>query len=131
MDSIEYHSTLAALAWQVELGADEAICDAPLNRYELADKPAPKPKPAAPVAAPVVSRADIDPVTEARKAAAAAADLEALRAAMGAFEHCSLKAGARNLVFADGTAGAKCGDQLSLLYAPGQQPHAGVSAAVQ
>ncbi|PJE28068.1 uracil-DNA glycosylase, partial [Pseudooceanicola lipolyticus] len=37
MDSgMDYHSALALLAWQVELGATEAICDAPVDRYALA-----------------------------------------------------------------------------------------------
>ncbi|HHI70515.1 MAG TPA: uracil-DNA glycosylase, partial [Rhodobacteraceae bacterium] len=34
MDSgTEYYDAKAALEWQVELGADEAIGDEPLNRY--------------------------------------------------------------------------------------------------
>ncbi|MBC7158288.1 MAG: uracil-DNA glycosylase, partial [Rhodobacteraceae bacterium] len=42
---------LAALAWQVELGADEAILDAPVNRFEAVE-PAAAPAPAvAPAAA--------------------------------------------------------------------------------
>ena len=49
MDSAtEYYAAKAALEWQVELGADEAIGDEPLNRYELLAE-APKPK-SAPVA---------------------------------------------------------------------------------
>ena len=35
MESADYHSAAAMLAWQIELGADETICDQPLNRYEL------------------------------------------------------------------------------------------------
>ncbi|MBC7158285.1 MAG: uracil-DNA glycosylase [Rhodobacteraceae bacterium] len=97
---------LAALAWQVELGADEAILDAPVNRFEVVE-PAAAPAPAvAPAAAPVVAAA-ADPVAEARALAAAAPDLAALRAALEGFEHCDLKRGARNLVFADGDPAAR------------------------
>ncbi len=89
---------LAALAWQIELGADEAIGEAPVNRFDVA-------VPAAVAAVPVrIASAEGIPVAEASSAeiAAACGDLAALRAAMAAFEGCSLKQGARNLVFADG-----------------------------
>lgn len=118
MDSdLDHHAARALLEWQVELGATEAIRDAPVNRYEMPDKPA----------KPAVSRqtrhapqdaargrpdgpADsggADAVGIARQAAAAAQDLEGLRAALAAFEMCELKRGARNLVFADGNPGAR------------------------
>ncbi|APX12303.1 uracil-DNA glycosylase [Tateyamaria omphalii] len=108
MDSAEYHSALAALAWQIELGVDECIADAPVDRYAV---PAAVPKPAKPAAvqpeaAPVLQMGD-DPVAVAREAAAAAQDLEGLRAALAAYEHCELKKGARNLVFSDGVPGAR------------------------
>jgi len=39
----EFWTAKAALDWQVEMGADEAIGDTPIDRYALADKkPAPK-----------------------------------------------------------------------------------------
>ena len=50
---------------------------------------------------------EIDPVAEARAAAGAAENLAALEAALAGFEHCELKPGARSLVFADGTPGAR------------------------
>ncbi|MCR9114261.1 MAG: uracil-DNA glycosylase [Rhodobacteraceae bacterium] len=87
------------LAWQIELGATEAIGDTPVNRYEAPEKLA-KPKTAQP-AAPTPSDA-ADPLAEARAAASSAADLNALRDALAAYEHCDLKRGARNLVFSDG-----------------------------
>lgn len=102
MESLEGYDALAALAWQMELGADEALQDAPVDRYALADKAK---APAAPIAAPVVAK-EVDPVAEANAAAAAATDLDALKAAMAAYPHCDLRQGARNLVFADGIAGA-------------------------
>ena len=38
----DWHAALAALSWEVEAGADEAIGDAPINRYDLSVE-APKP----------------------------------------------------------------------------------------
>jgi DNA polymerase len=95
------------LDWLVELGADEAIGDSPVDRYALAEKAKPVAAAAATVAPVPVQAEEVDPVAVARAAAAGAEDLGALKAALGAFEHCELKRGARNLVFADGVAGAK------------------------
>lgn len=116
MDSdIGYHAALDALVWQVELGADEAIGEEPVDRYALPDsdpsraRPAVAPadaRPAGDIAAPAPARA-VDAVAEARRAAAAASNLDALRDAMAAFDLCELKRGARQLVFADGTPGAE------------------------
>lgn len=99
-----YWEMRAALEWQVAMGADEAILDAPLDRYAAsaareAAKSAPEPTAAA-SSAP--SPPKVDAVAVAEAAAAAAKDLDSLRAAMTAFEHCDLKKGARQLVFADG-----------------------------
>jgi hypothetical protein len=43
MTMTESQDALAHLAWQVELGADEAILDAPVNRFEAAEKASPPP----------------------------------------------------------------------------------------
>ncbi|MEL7466389.1 MAG: uracil-DNA glycosylase [Pseudomonadota bacterium] len=116
---------LHALAWQIELGADECVGEAPSNRFEEA-APAPKapppeprpgprpapvaasrtPAPAPPKAAPP-SHDGAEAVTEARALAAAASDLVALKEAMAGFEGCELKQGARKLVFADGNPAAR------------------------
>ena len=96
-------AALAALEWQIELGATEAIGDAPVDRFEA---PVVAPK-AAPEAAPLPVAAEADPVAEARAMARGASDLDALRAAMAAFEHCDLKRGARSLVFSDGNPAAR------------------------
>ena len=107
MESVEYHSAAALLAWQIELGADECIADVPVNRYDV---PAPAPKAVARRVVEAVApepQAGVDPVAAARMAAASAQDLDGLRAALGAFEHCELKRGARSLVFADGVPGAR------------------------
>ncbi len=102
-----FETARAALAWQVEMGVDEAICDTPQNRYALPDKVAKPTKPAtAPAAAAPASEAT-DPVAEARSMAAAAQDLAELREALAAYPHCELRLGARNLVFCDGQEGAR------------------------
>ncbi|MBT8459562.1 MAG: uracil-DNA glycosylase [Boseongicola sp.] len=93
----------AALEWQIAMGADEAIAEKAIDRYAV-ETPATKSKAAAPVL-PVVE--DVDGVAVARAAAKAAGDLAGLQAAIAAFEHCELKAGARQLVFADGQPGAR------------------------
>ncbi len=107
MDSVEYSAALAALDWQIELGADECIGDAPVDRYAL--EAAPKPKAQAKMSEDVLPAKveAVDPVRVAEAAAGGAADLAALEAAMGAYGHCELKKGARNLVFSDGVAGAR------------------------
>ena len=70
------------LAWQVELGATEAICDAPVNRYEV---PASPPKASAKLAKgpqPLQASEQPDPVALARRAAQSAQTLDELRAAI-------------------------------------------------
>lgn len=99
-----YWQDRAALEWQVELGVTDAILDAPLDRYALDPVLL---KVAAVVAETVPVAPTVDPVAIARAAAAAADDLPALAAAMAAFEHCEIKRGARNAVFADGQPGAR------------------------
>jgi len=119
----------AALALQVGFGADEAISDQPANRYEeeaaraKAPRPTAKseptpPRPAAASDSTAPSHATgVDPVEVARRSAAAAGDLDALRAAVAAFDLCELKKGARNTVFADGNPRARV---LILGEAPGR-----------
>lgn len=93
----------AALDWQIAMGADEAILDAPVDRYSL---PGPQPKSPAAAAPPPVEE-QIDAVAVARAAAEAAGSLDDLRAALEAFELCDLKKGARQLVFSDGQPNAR------------------------
>jgi uracil-DNA glycosylase family 4 len=89
---------LAALAWQVEAGADEAIAESPSDRLAPPATPqAPATRPASP---PLTStQAALD---SARSLARSAESVEALRAALERFEGCGLKHTAMNLVFADG-----------------------------
>ncbi len=102
---------LALLRWQVEMGADEPIGDAPVNRLV-----APPPKAAEPLAAAVAAaprqatRAPqalpLQPVQEsvstARRIAQGCNSLDELREALSRFDLCPLRATATNLVFADG-----------------------------
>jgi DNA polymerase len=97
------------LAFWVEAGVDVTYADAPVDRM-AAGLEALRPKPAA-ATQPIAARAPAEPrgvdagaVEAARAAAAAAGDLAALEAAIGAFEGCDLKRqGARQAVFARGT----------------------------
>ena len=100
---VDWHSARALLEWQVELGATEAILDAPVDRFAL-ETAAPKPGAAKATAAQSAPRsiAKQDPVPIAKQMAEAASSLEALQAALASFEHCDLRRGARNLVFSDG-----------------------------
>lgn len=107
IDRLDHDTAAAMLLWQVDLGVTEALLDAPLNRYELAEPVRAPAAPAARVTAEVLPMAAPDPVAEARALAEAAEDLEALRAAMTAYEHCELKRGARNTVFSDGHPAAR------------------------
>lgn len=106
---METHAALALLEWQIELGATEAIGDAPVNRLDLPEAVSSQlttPQQTAPVQQ-VSAVSQTDPVEEAQTMAAAAADLAALREALAAYDRCDLKRGARNLVFADGNPAAR------------------------
>ncbi len=136
VDAMSPAAARAALEWLVECGADEAIGEAPVDRTTLPERSAaarPRsdaaPTPSAtrgedaPRAAPAIVRpaagGDLaSAVAAAERAAAGAADLPALRAALGAYPHCELRRGARGLVFADGTPGAPL---MILGEAPGRE----------
>lgn len=122
----------ALLAWYLEAGVDEAIGGEPVDRFANAHRqgtvpvavagPVPaavSPVPAsAPAAAPATPRVRQSPPSPgptpvpdgpagaACSAAAAAGSLEALHAAVHAFEGCALKVTATNTVFSDGVPGA-------------------------
>lgn len=132
VDSSERAELLAALRWQVEAGADEAIADAPIDRFATPTAPevavAPSIVPAAaPTRSGLSDRVQVagsyasvplmpppsiysSPPSEGASAhalAAAAHNLEELRAALAGFEGCGLKRTATNLVFADGNPAAR------------------------
>ncbi len=107
---LDWYAARAALEWQMEMGVDEAILDTPVDRF--AAEEALKAQHAARAVATARAATphkppEVDPVGEARMLAGGAGDLDALRAALEGFDHCALKRGARNLVFADGVAGAR------------------------
>jgi DNA polymerase len=115
---------LAALAWQIEAGADEAVADAGVDRFALppprpvaaatpppavsapaAARPTPPPTPRQAAAeAPLRAAAEVN--ATARALAEAANSLAELRAALDGFDGCPLKATATNLVFGAGVGGA-------------------------
>jgi uracil-DNA glycosylase family 4 len=118
MTMTESQDALAHLAWQVELGADEAILDAPVNRFEEAERSSPvpsaiaqalqEPKAAPPVAArPGKAEQAAAVVSAAEALAASASTLPELEATLAGFEACDLRHGARNLVFFDGNPAAR------------------------
>jgi len=104
---LDWHQAKALLEWQIELGATEAILDAPVDRFELTDKVLAKEPVKTQKQTPAVRVEEVDPVAVAEMAAAGAQDLVGLKQAMAQFEHCPLKRGARQLVFADGNPDAK------------------------
>ena len=108
---------LAALAWLVEAGADEASQEEPVNRFSApkaaaptppAQRPTPEairpktefPKPSPPKTA--VPAIDTDSIGRATEIAAGCNSLVELKAALEAFEGSALKKLATNTVFADG-----------------------------
>ncbi len=123
---------LAALAWLVEAGADEAIGDAPVNRFVerkldppleggsknssaaknssgrgdgLRNDPSPKTPSASstlPQGEGKKNAIEGDGIATAQSLAGAANSLAALKAALESFDGCALKRTATNTVFADG-----------------------------
>ncbi|MBV8118614.1 MAG: uracil-DNA glycosylase, partial [Alphaproteobacteria bacterium] len=131
----EQRAALALLRWYVEMGADEAIGDEPIDRLRqpttatakpAATKPAARPAPApappalasdganrvpavrAVAAAPPAAFAQsaAQAAQSARALAARADSLAALEAAIAGFEGCALKRTATNTVIADGNSAA-------------------------
>ena len=108
------------LCWLMEMGADEAIGEAPVDRFVESRTPpkslpeprraaAPPPAPPCPSAAagPGPAAAVPSVVAGARALAAAATTIAELEAAVAGFDGCALKATATRLVFADGNPAAK------------------------
>jgi len=117
-------AAIDALAFQLEAGVDVALDEAAQDRFAEREpetrailaaparsapgRPAPPsfvPAPQA-IPAPALPAADAA-VTSAKEAAAKAATLDELRDALSRFDGCALKTTAKNLVFADGTPGAR------------------------
>ena len=119
---LTYEELTALTGWYAEMGVDIAVDDAPHDRFiEDIQRVAPPPARAAvapleaPRRAPALTRTEAPPaltapdqaIVLAREIAARADTLEELRAALEAFEGCSLKRGAQRTVFADGNPLAK------------------------
>ena len=102
LDGMGYWEMRAALEWQLSMGADEAILDAPVDRTVP-----PEPAPVENAPAGPVEPAEVDAVAVAEALAREAGSLDALRAAMEGFDLCELKLGAKQLVFADGQPNAR------------------------
>jgi len=112
----QFHHDLALLDWHLELGADEAIGEAPVNRYAL-KAPAPKPKPET-APQPVAPTQSAPIAFDSTPIAQACTSLDALRTAIETFEQCALKQGARNTVFCDGHPAARV---MVIGEAPGRE----------
>jgi uracil-DNA glycosylase len=100
-------AALAVLQWQVEMGADEAIAETPLDRLAPREQPEPAATVRPPVSTAVAPPAALaeslgEAAQSARTLAAAATTVDELAAAVAAFDGCSLKLTATNTVFADG-----------------------------
>jgi uracil-DNA glycosylase len=124
----------AALAWLVEMGADEAVGEVPVDRFAAhtaaleakAAAPRPSPAPAArpgPVQPPKAvprpaARPGSDGLADARAIAAACTSLRDIAAALGAFDACPLQRTATNLVYTDGNPAARV---LFIGEAPGRE----------
>ena len=101
---------LAALRLQIEWGADEALGEAPVDRFASAAPPfptaprpiPPRPAPLRPAPAPPPPAAAPAPALRARQLAEAARTRAELQAALAAFDGCPLSVTATKLVFADG-----------------------------
>ncbi len=127
----------AFFKWHAEMGVDIAVGESPVNLFTPASNVSTSPTedrtrqpvarterigiPVAPpsvrIDAPTIVPAD-EAVALARVTAAACRDVDALREAVLAFKGCSLKAGARSTVFAEGVTGAPL---LVMGEAPGRE----------
>ena len=140
-------AALAALAWQIEAGADEAVGEEAVDRFArsaeaaeakrraqaeaqdraraAAERPPQREAARAPggrqgfwEAAPAELRSGSDAVATARRLAAGARNVDELREALAGFDGCPLKQTATKLVFADGNPQAR---YMIVGEAPGPQ----------
>ncbi len=109
-DDMDAREAAALLAWQVEMGADEAIAEMPIDRLAGEKPPAP-PRKEMPPAAPEAARPrqyppqvpPCDPVAQEQVAQAArCATLEEIAAALDAMRDFPLRATATHTVHTDG-----------------------------
>jgi uracil-DNA glycosylase family 4 len=111
---MEARTALAELLqWYADVGVDEAIGDAPVDRTQVIEKPATilpmtqaDAAPATPAAA-LPAAGTIEAVKEAEALAGAARSLDDLKSALENFKGLSLKRTATQMVFADGNPQAR------------------------
>jgi DNA polymerase len=106
---------IAALEWQVAMGVDVCLDEAPRDRFAeaaiakappLASEPPPPAAPPRPLSTALLASPQ-ETAGAARQAAASAASLDELRAILERFDGCALKATASRTVFADGNPAAR------------------------
>ena len=107
---IEYNAAFAALAFQNELGITDTLNETPINRFELTEtrkqqKPTSNIKPTS--AFPSVVKKEQSSIEIATLMANKCTSLDELKDALALFDHCDLKEGAKQLVFADGNANSE------------------------
>ncbi|CAM3400669.1 uracil-DNA glycosylase [Paracoccus nototheniae] len=120
--ALDADTALALLDWQLEMGCDVPMTDAPIDRFDLPARVAPTAPPLVLEAPSLGAATEPDDLAarlaEAGALAAAAGDLAALAAAQEGFDGIELKKGARNFCFADGNPAARV---LILGEAPGDE----------
>jgi uracil-DNA glycosylase family 4 len=99
----DWHAALAALQWQLDMGAHEAICDLPTSAYDLPEKALWQSRAAAEAPSKAASPAKTAKTSETAEAsaqglAAACQSLAELDKAAASFELCELRKGARGFV---------------------------------
>ncbi|MFC0342387.1 uracil-DNA glycosylase [Paracoccus niistensis] len=114
---LDAETALALLEWQREMGVDEAIGDAPVDRYAEPLRPATTAPEPAPAAAPPTPAAE-PLMGQAQAMAARARTLAELSEIQSGFDGLEIRRGARNFVFADGHPGARV---MILGEAPGEE----------
>ncbi|WBU55991.1 uracil-DNA glycosylase [Paracoccus sediminicola] len=124
---IDGWTAIALLEWQREMGVDEPVLDAPLDRTDLptppkqAIAPAIARQEAAPPKAASPAEAAADAIAQAKALAQRVATLDQLAEAQAGFDGLDLKRGARNFVFADGNPAARV---MIIGEAPGEEEDA-------
>lgn len=125
MDHLSYDALKDALRFQLESGVDETIGEEPIDRYALdpIKKTELPPDEAPPNIAAIEGVPPIEPIQKsandvAKLLAMQSPDLDSLRNALGLFDLCRLKDGARSLVFSDGNPEA---DIMIIGEAPGRE----------
>lgn len=120
--ALDAETALALLDWQREMGVDEAILDAPVDRFaESLREAVPPPAPSAtpemrPLNAPQAPADALAP--RAAAMAARASTLAELSDIQSQFDGLDIRRGARNFVFADGNPAARV---MVLGEAPGEE----------